>query len=415
MANTVITPTVIAREALMQLKNNLVMGNNVHREFRKEWDGIKKGATVNIRRPVLFDVTDGATLVKQDVQEANTSITIDQRKHVAWAFDTQTLTLSIAEYRERYIKPAVIALANKIDADLCGLYDDVPNWVGTPGNNINSFADFALGPQRLDELAVPTDMRKGVMSPPDYWAMVGNLTGLQIERPAEAAYRRGVLGNVAGIMVSEDQNIKAHTTGTFAPGTGDVLSAGANVTYANANKDTWSQTLATDQWTSSSAILTAGDIITIASVNAVNPIPGESAKQNAGFARQFVVLSAATASGTGTATLTISPPIITSGPYQTCTAAPAENATITPLGTASTAYKQNMVFHKNAFALVTIPLELPDGVSFKARETDPDTGLSIRVLKAYDIINDEDVIRLDILYGKKTLTPDLATRISGTA
>lgn len=415
MSNTIITPTIIAREALMQLKNNLVMGNNVHREYRKEWDGIKKGSTVNIRRPVLFDVTDGATLTKQDVQEANTSIAVDKRKHVGWAFVTQDLTLSIEEYSKRYIQPAVIALANNIDAALCGLYDDVPNWVGTPGNTINSFADLALAPQRLDEFAVPTDQRKCALSPADYWGMTGNLTGLQIERPAESAYRRGMLGNVAGLMVSQDQNVKTHTTGTFAPGTGDVLSASLNVTYANANKDTWSQTLATDQWTSNDAILTAGDIVTLASVNAVNPIPGESTKQNAGFLRQFAVLSAVTASGTGTATLTISPPIITSGPYQTCTAAPAENATITPLGTASTGYKQNLVFHKNAFALVTIPLEMPDGVSFKARETDPDTGLSIRVLKAYDIINDEDVIRLDILYGIKTLTPDLATRVSGTA
>lgn len=416
MSNTLITPTIIAREALMLLENNLVMANNVHREYRKEWDGIKKGSTVNIRRPVWFDVTDGTTLTKQDVQEANTSIVIDQRKHVSWGFVTQDLTLSVEAYRERYIKPAMIALANKVDSDLCGLYDDVPNWVGTPGQDINSFSDLSVAPERLDEFAVPEDgNRNCVLSPNDYWAMTGNLTGLQIEKDARSAYRKGYLGNVAGLNVSKDQNVVSHTTGAYAGSAGDVNGASQNVAYSAVTQATWSQTLDTDQWNVSAAIFTAGDIITLASVNAVNPVPGESSKQDTGFSRQFVVLNAATSDSSGEATITISPPIITSGPYQTCSAAPANNATITHLGTASTAYKQNMAFHRDAFALVVIPLEMPDGASFKARETTKDGTLSIRVVKDYDIINDEDVIRLDILYGIKTLTPDLATRVSGTA
>ena len=192
MANTLITPTMIAREALMQLENNLVMGANVHRDYKKEF--VKVGDTVNIRRPVKFDVVDGAVLTKQDVEEANTNIVIDQRKHVGWGFTTQDLTLTIEEYSERYILPAMIALANKIDRDLTSLYDDVPNWVGTPGQVINSYADFALAPQRMTEGAVPMNGRKAVLSPADHWGMAGSQTALFFNSVGEPAYRSGSLG-----------------------------------------------------------------------------------------------------------------------------------------------------------------------------------------------------------------------------
>lgn len=398
----------------MQLENNLVMGNNVHREYKKEF--VKIGDTVNVRRPVKFDVTDGAVRTNQDVQEANTNIVINQRKHVSWNFTTQDMTLSIEEFSERYIKPAGIALANKVDRDLTSLYDDVFNWAGTPGQDVNSFSDFSKAPERLDEGAVPPDRRVGVLSPADFWAMTGNLTGLQIERPAESAYRRGLLGDVAGIGISMDQNIRTHTTGTFTTSSTPLVNgATQNVAYSAVTQATYSQTLITDGWANSTAVLTAGDIITLAGVNAVNPVPGQTGvgKDDLGRLQQFTVLTAASSDGSGDATITISPPIITSGPYQTVSAAPADDAVITPLGTEATGYRQNLTFHRNAFALVTVPLEMPDGASFKARESHK--GLSLRVVKDYDVDNDEDIIRIDILYGVKTLYPELATRLSGTA
>ena len=413
MANTLITPTVIAREALVQLENNLVMGNQVHREYKREF--VKVGSTINIRKPVKFEVYDGATLAKQDVEEANTTLSVDQRKHVAWGFTTQDLTLTIEEYSERYIKPAMIALANKVDRDLTTLYESVYNWVGTPGQVINSYADLSKAPQRLDEMAVP-DPRAAVLSPEDYHGMVGNLTGLNLERIGTDAYRRGNLGQVAGLTVAMDQNIRAHTTGTYTTGSTPLVNgASQNVAYSAVTQATWSQSLITDGWANSTAVLKAGDVITLAGVNAVNPVPGQNGvgKDAQSYLQQFTVLSDVTSDGSGNATLTISPPIITSGPYQTVSAAPANNAAITPLGTEATAYKQNLVFHRNAFALVTCPLELPDGAAFKARETYK--GLSIRVVKDYDIVNDDDIIRVDILYAKKAIYPDLATRISGTA
>lgn len=416
MANTLITPTMIAREALIQLENNLVMAANVHREYTPDIVGKKIGDTIQIRRPVKFDVTDGAVFTKQNVEEANTSIVLDKRKHVGWGFTTNDLTLTIEEYSERYIKPAMIGLANKIDRDLTSLYDDVFNWVGTPGQVVNSFTDFSKAPQRLTEGAVPTANRKSVLAPEDHWALAGSQTGLFFDRIGQPAYRQGSIGNIAGLSTFEDQNVRTHTTGTFTAGSTPLTNgANQNVAYSAANRLTWSQTLITDGWANSTLVLKAGDVFTIAGANAVNPVPGETGvgKDDLGRLQQFVALSDGTSDGSGNLTITMSPPMITTGPYQTVSAAPADGAAIVPLGTEATGYTQNLAFHKNAFALVTAPLEMPDGATFKARESHK--GLSMRVIKFYDGINDDDNIRLDVLYGVKTLYPDLATRLSGTA
>jgi len=404
MANTIITPSIIAKVGLANLENNLVMGRKVYRDYSREY--AKVGDTISVRRPVQFTANDGATAITQDVQEGKFSLQMASRKHVSWLFTTQDLTLSIEEYNKRYIQPAAIALANQIDYDLCGLYNKVWNWVGTPGQVVNSFSDFALAPQRLDTSAVPQDMRNAVLSPADKWGLLGSQTQLFITGAAQDAYRKGDLGPIGDVDTAMDQNIRTHTVGAFG-GTPLVNGANQGTTYA-ASLNTNTQTLLTDGWTASTSALAAGDVFTLAGVNAVNP----RSKVNAGYLQQFVVQSAVTADAGGNKTITIAPAIITSGPYQTVTAAPADNAAITMLGTASTGYAQNLAFHKNAFALVMADLEMPDGAVFKARESQ--NGYSLRVLKWYDGENDEERIRLDVLYGVKAIYPDLATRLSGT-
>ena len=413
MANTLITPSIIAKEALMQLENNLVMGNQVHREYRKEFTG-GQGDTVSIRKPVKFYTADGATRVNQDVEEKSTSITVDQRKHVSWKFSTQDLTLSVEEYSERYIKPAMITLANTVDRSLHGLYSSVWNSVGTPGTTPANFAAVAAAAQRMDEMAVLSDNRSMMLNPAAHYAVAGNqLTLDAVGAMGKSAYERAQVGYVAGFDTFSTQNVQNHTVGV-ATGTPLVNGGSQNVTYASATGAN-SQTLNTDGWTNSTTgILKAGDVFTIAGVYAVNPVPGEgtTGKTVMDYLQQFTVLADADSGATtGPAALTISPAIITSGPFQTVNAAPADNAAITVLGTSATAYPQNLGFHKNAFALVTVPLEMPDGAAFKARESH--NGLSVRVVKDYDIDADDDIIRLDILYGKKAIYPDLATRLWG--
>lgn len=402
MANTVITPSIIARVGLAQLENNLVMGKKVYRDYSREF--VKVGDTISVRRPVKFTATDGATAVNQDVTEGKFSLSMSSRKHVSWSFTTQDLTLSIEEYNERYIKPAAIALANKIDYDLCGLYNKVWNWVGTPATPVDSFADFAKAPKRLDKMAVPQDMRNAVLSPDDAWGLVGSQTALYMQDVARGAYRSGDIGTVAGVSTAMDQNIRVHTNGAAAGG-GLVNGANQNVTYAT-SKDTNTQSLITDDWTSATTFK-AGDVFTIANVYSVNPLN----KESTGELQQFVIQADLTATTTN-ATLSIAPAIITSGPYQTVDSVPADDAAITMMGTGSAQYAQNLVFHKNAFALVMADLEMPDGAVFKARESQ--NGYSIRVIKYYDGEMDEDKIRLDVLYGVKAIYPDLAVRLSGT-
>lgn len=414
MPQTIVTPDMIAKEALMQLENNLVAANRVHREYKKEFTG-GQGASVSIRKPVKFYTADGATRVNQDVEEKTTTITVDQRKHVSWKFATQDLTLSIEQYSERYIKPAMITLANTVDRSILGLYKAAWNSVGTPGNTPNSYAAVAGAAQRLDEMAVGSDNRSMMLNPAAHYAVAGGQLTLEaIGNKGVGAYEESKVGRVAKFDTFSTQNIPNHTVGV-ATGSPAVNGATQNVTYENAVGSNWSQTLATDGWTNSTTgILRAGDVFTIDGVYAVNPVPGEGAtgKIQMPYLQQFTVLADANSgASTGPASLTISPPIITSGPFQTVSAAPANDAPITVLGTGGSAYPQNIGFHKNAFALVTVPLEMPDGAAFKARESH--NGLSVRVVKDYDIDSDEDIIRLDILYGVKAVYPDLACRLWG--
>jgi hypothetical protein len=263
-------------------------------------------------------------------------------------------------------------------------------------------------------MAVPKAMRKAVMGPDDQWAMAGSQTALFFNSIGEKAYRNGSIGRVGNVDTFMDQNIATHTVGT-ADTTSAItrLADGTNTTgtttYA-ASKATGTMQLGTDNWDATKTLV-AGDVITIAGVHSVNPL----SKVSTGELAQFVITTGVTTNGTTTneTLITISPPIITSGPYQNVDAAPADDVAIVLLGTKATGYPQNLVFHENAFALVMVPLVMPDGVAFKARESH--NGISIRLVKDYDIINDEDIVRLDVLYGWEAIYPDLACRLSGTA
>jgi hypothetical protein len=413
MPQTVLTADTIAKEATAILSNNLVMGNNVHRayeeEFKHSFNGYEKGESISIRRPTDFTVRDGATMQTQEVKEGKITLTVDKQKGVDFRFSSSDLTLRIEDLSERLIEPALNQLANQIDADLQALYRTVPNWVGTPGQVINSYADFYKGPERLNELAVPTDMRYATLSPADHAGLLGAQTALFITGPAQDAYRRAKLGTLGDVDTYMAQNVKTHVVGV-ATGTPQVNGANQAVIYDNV-KDSYVQNLVTDGWSNNTAgILKAGDVFTIANVFAVNAV----SKETLPFLRQFVV-QADVSSGptTGPATLSISPPIITSGAYQTVAAAPADDAAISVTGTGNTGYRQNLVFHKNAFALVMVPMAKPPGAVDVARRSYK--GISVRVIPVYDGTNDVSSWRLDVLYGVKAIDPRLAVRLSGTA
>ena len=410
--NSVLTPGIIAKEALMLLENNLVLGSLVHRGYEEEVtrqvNGYKRGGQVTIRRPAKYTWRTGATAVPQDSTEKSFNVTVNTQGGVDLQFTSADMTLKISDFSERFLKSAIITVANQIDGDIARLYRSVWNWVGTPGQTITNFAAFGKAPQRMTEMAVPAGERTGVLSPADKWGLLGSLTGLHVQEVAKPALKRAKLPMVGDVDLYETQVIKTHTVGTKA-GTPLVNGASQGTTYA-ASGSTNAQALVTDGWTASSAVLKQGDVFTIAGVYAVNPV----SKDVMPYLQQFVVNADATADGSGNATLNISPAIITSGAYQTVSAAPGDNSVISVLGTASTGYPQNLVFHKNAFALIMVPMEIPAGVPSGLVGRETYKGISVRLIPYYDGTNDVDNWRLDVLYTVAAIYPDLACRLSGS-
>lgn len=415
MANTTLTADIIAAEAVTILDNELVMAKQVFRGYENEFDkkvnGYSVGETISIRKPTDFTVRTNATLSAQDVVEGKTTITVDQRRGVDFEFTSQDLTLKIGDLSERVIKPAMVQLANSIDTYLTGLYADIPNWVGTPGQVVNSYADFAKAPERLDEYAVPSP-RSAILSPQDHWGMLGSQTALYMSDVAKGAYRKGSLGEIGGVDTFMSQNVLTHTTGNFA---GTVLIDQAlttsTISYADV-KNTNVQTIHMDGFTTAAAVVKKGDVFTIAGVYAVNPVT----KARLPFLKQFVVTADATMSA-NEGDLIVSPALIWTGAFKNVDidsgTTDLNNAAVTFMGSQSSTYRQNMAFHKNAFALVTVPLVSPPGAVDVARKSYK--GLNVRVIPVYDGTNDKSAWRLDVLFGGKTIDPRLATRLSGTA
>lgn len=415
MSNTTLTADVVAKMALAVLDNNIGVVGKMHRayedEFTEKVNGYKKGQSISIRRPADFTVRSGATMNVQDVIEGKVTLTVDQQIGVDFQFSSTDMTLSVSDLTERVIEPAMTNIINYMANDvLTEMYKGLYNWAGTPGQTINSFADFGKGPERLDEMAVPTSGRLAVLSPADHWALLGSQTGLYMQDVAKGAYRDASLGMIGGVDMYMSQVTPTHTTGTRDNTTPLTDGNSQEVTYDTA-KNTWTQTLITDGH-DSEATITAGDVFTIDGVYMVNP----KTKTSTGILQNFVVTTAVTAHATTTSdtNLTISPPIIVTGPHQTVTySGNFDGRTITFFGTASTAYKQNMVFHKNTMALACVPLEMPQGAVNGSRKEHK--GWSVRVIPVYDGVNDVSKWRLDMLYGRKLIDPRLGTRLSGSA
>jgi hypothetical protein len=323
---------------------------------------------------------------------------------VDFSFTSQDLTTKIGELSERVIRPAMVQLANQIDTDLWALYKDIPNWVGTPGNTIDAFSDFAKGPERLDNGAVPSDGRSAVLSPTDTWAMLGSQTALYVQGANRDAYRNGELGMIGNVDTYMSQNAPTHTTGSDMSGTVGASVTTSTISYSDV-KNSNQQTI-----TTSSVNMNPGDVFTIGTAGGngvydVNPVT----KAQLPYLKQFTVVSYSSN------TLVFSPAIVWTGAFQSAAVVGVTDLNtlaITGVGTASTGYRQNLIFRKNAFALVTKPLVAPPGAVDVGRQSYK--GLNVRVIPVYDGINDKSLWRLDVLYGVKTIDPRQAVRISGT-
>ena len=424
MANTNLTPKLILNEFMTYVKQDLIAVDNFYRDYESEIGNRREGDTIYVRAPQNFSVSSGATLVKQDIQQREIPITVDTRKHIGFEYSDDDLQMDMPSFvRKNSMKEAARAMATDINRDLLGVYDEVYNWVGTPGQAISNMPQWNKSMLRLDQMDVPYANRCGIVDSIDGWALVDDAATLSTSDPdVQQARRKGMIQRDAGgAELYRTSHVRSHTVGDFA-GTPLVDGASQEVTYAAYTTASSTYTLSTDGWSAGSSTLNKGDVFTIAGVFAVNP----STKDALPHLQQFVV-SATISDTAGAKDIVCEPAIITSGAYQTVSAAPADNAAITVAGTAGATYKQNLAFHKNAFLFMPVPIKIPESAVVKAQVTDSNSGnhklkgatsgsgLSFAMVKEFDATTYKEIQRIDTLYGKKVLRPELATRVSGTA
>lgn len=396
MANTLLTIDDITNESLAVFENEIVLAKKVSKPvddmFGKQ--DHQAGDTVRIRLPDRGTYRSGATFNPDNITEDSVDITLSQGG-ADFNFTTKELTLDMARFSERYLKPRLVTIANEIDRQGFALYDDVANQVGTPGTSPNAASFILDAGVKLDNNSAPRDgERFAVWSPGHNASLVGGLSTLfNSQSKVSDQYEKGMMGmGVLGFDHYMSQNTPAHTVGT-AGATGAVtgtVSSGA--------------TIVTDSWTTGT--IAQGDVITVADVYSVNPITGQSTGQLMQFAVTSTVLTVG-----GVATLTVSPTIVTTGKFKNVSAALADAAVVTKIGTANTTYPISMAFHRDAFGFAMGQLYLPDGVDMASRKSY--NGMSIRMVRAFDINNDKLPTRLDVLFGWTTARKEWACRVIG--
>jgi hypothetical protein len=410
MSNTLLSISMITKESMRQLKNSIQFAKASHKDVSDEFaqKGAKIGSVINIRKPVRFEAVEGAALDLQDVADQYVALTVDQRYHVAFQFSTQELALSIDEFNERYIKPAITPLANKIDhSGLLNAKNTVANYTGVVGVQPTSEAlalEAALQAGAiLDENGCPfDDERNLILSPASQVAYVKYLSGL-FNSQSELAqqYVKGRMGRALGFKWMMSQNVPAHTVGahTGTPAIDTTVTANGTATLH------LDGTLGDVAWAKK------GDVIEIANVYAVNPVT----KESTGRLMKFVVTADTNSVSNEIAALPISPAIYLSGPYQNVNRAPTDADLVTIFGHASTysgdSGVANIAFHKDAFALGMVKLPEPGGVDMAKSVSDD--GLSFRIVRQYDINNDILPCRIDALWGWRTVYAELACKIMG--
>lgn len=365
MANTLLTPSVIAKEALIALRANTVFSRLVHRDFEPEFAG-KVGDTITVRKPATFTAQEFTTAISaQAITETSTSVTLSKHLDVSAEVTAKELTLSVQDFSAQIITPAMQALAQKLDLMVAGEFVNVAQFQDVTSTPVLS--DLSALDRILNVAKAPMFDRRLVLGPVTKDAYV-SLAGFSDAAAAGSteALRNASLGRVYGMDSYMSQNIQAFTKGTL--GTAKVKTGAAigdaTVTFYN---------------TALTGTLKVGDLFTVA-----------------GDTTQYVVTKAATASGNEIAVEF----------YPAVKATWAGDAAVTQHASST---ENSLAFHKNAFALVTRPLALPMGAKFAAIENFE--GFGIRVVYDYDISAKKDIMSFDILAGTKTLTHELAVRL----
>lgn len=402
MSNSLLTIDMITNKALAILENELVITRNVNRQYDDSFavSGAKIGSTLRIRLPDRALVTDGAALQVQDDNEQYTTLTVSSQKHIGINFTTAEMTMSLDDFSDRVLKPRVSQLASSIDADVANAYKSFGNTVGTPGTTPATSLVLLQAQQKLNENAATMGNRYATVSPAANAGLVEGLKGLF--NPAgtiSSQFRSGMMGT--GVLgydeIQMSQSIKTFTTGSRTA-TGGTLSASVTTQGATTIAITGA---------GASATVKIGDVFTVAATNAVNP----QIRESTGSLFQFVATADVTLSGGGAGNITVAPIYDATNALANVDVFPQSGAAVVFVGTASTAYPQNLVYQKDAITFATADLLMPQGVDMASRAVH--NGISMRIVRQYDINNDRMPCRLDVLYGYSAIRPPMGVRMWG--
>jgi len=404
MSNSILTIDMITRKALEILENNLVVTRTVNRQYDSSFavEGAKIGSTLRIRKPDRALVSEGATLTTQEEDEQYASLKVSSQKHIGVNFSSAEMALSLDDFADRVLKPRISQLASSIDADVANAYKKVYNSVGTPGTTPATSLVLLQAQQKLNENATMMNPRYAVVNPAANASLVEGMKGFF--NPSDTIsrqFKNGYLGS--GILgydeISMSQSIKQHTNGS--------RSASATLKVDGAVSVEGQSTLSVDG-DSGAVTFKVGDVFTVAGVYAVNP----QTRESTGSLQQFTVTADNEATNGSWNSIAVSPAMYTAGQaLATISAFPANNAVVTVVGTASAQYAQNLVYHKDAISFATADLLLPQGVDMASRQVH--NGISLRIVRQYDINSDKMPCRIDVLYGYDVIRPEMACRVWG--
>lgn len=389
--NTLLHPDQITREALRILHQESTFLSTIHRDYDSSFakKGGKIGETLRIRLPNQYTVRRGNTMVTQDTNERSTTLSIVDKRGVDLNFSSDELTLTLDDFSTRIIKPAMSVLAADIEAHaLNTMRRDVFQQVGEAGTALVNLRTPLLARKRLVDSLAPNTKRYMLLNTQDNVDLVDSLSGLfNNTKEVGKQYLKGYMGETAGFTFMESTHLTPQERGDGA----NYQSDGVDQTGSAITVDTGTGTIK------------AGEIITFDGVERVHP----ETKAPTGELQQFVVLDDF-AGGAGQ--INISPAVEVTGAYQNVNQAIADDAAITIFGAVDEVYGQSLAYCPEAFTFATADLIKPDGVDMCSRQVYD--GISMRLIRDYQIGEDELPARIDVLYGFKTIRPQLACRVA---
>ena len=406
MGNTIKTLSDgdLVREYLASFHNKLKFIKTINRQYDSRFarEGAKNGGTLIIKNPNEYTVTTGAVMDTQDVTETTQTLTVATQKHIAVNLSSVELTMSLDDFRTFYIDPAMSRLAAQVEYDvMSGVYKNIFNLTGTPATTPASLTAVLNANARLSQGLAPETDRHIIMDSVAMAATVAALgTYFHKASEIERGFSEGYIGQAAGLKWWESNMVPAHTNGARDDTTPVTDTSG----WANGD------TTITTTGQGAAENYAAGDVFTVAGVYDVNP----ETKQAYSHLKQFVVRTAKVADGTDV--LDVAPTIYISGARQNVSVSDAGagkalvNVAAGGSGAASTAYTQNMAYHRDAFTFVSADLHMEPGQRMSRAVIE---GISLRLWRGSDIVNDKFPSRIDVLYGYKTLRPEWAVRVRG--